>query len=109
MKTTPVNYDLPTVVADALQTERVNGPSMRKTVCAAVHWYLHRLNPALREQARSEANEWVETGMVPPATTRSPEEQADFQAGVDLVDAAEESAAADATRRKSERQAGGAS
>ena len=67
METTPVNYDLPIVVAEALQTERKNGPSMRKTVCAAIHWYLHRLDPTQREQARREAKEWIETGEVPPA------------------------------------------
>ena len=76
MKTTPVNYDMPTVVAQALQEERGNGPSMIKTVCAALHWYLHHLDSTQREQARQETKKWIETGLIPQSTIADDAEEA---------------------------------
>lgn len=105
MDVTPVNYDLPTVAAEALQTERVHA-SMVKTVYASIHWYLHHLDADQREQARDEAQKWVETGEIPLPTTRSHEEQANRQIGHAIVDGGEEALPGAPRHRKSRNETG---
>lgn len=59
------NIELATPIIAILQDERAQGPSMTKTLEAAVYWYALRLTERERALARAECAEWLQTGVAP--------------------------------------------
>jgi hypothetical protein len=70
------NLQLPELVDRLLDDERDRGPTIKKTVCAALYWYFNRLEAQQRELARVEAQQWLETGMLPSSDIASEMETA---------------------------------
>ncbi len=53
------NLELPDKIIELLEAERAVGPSMAKTISAAVFWYFEHLDAADREFARLECEAWL--------------------------------------------------
>lgn len=53
------NLDLPDCIMQLVRDEKDSGPSMTRTISAAILWYFTHLDGSDRELARSECVAWV--------------------------------------------------